>query len=121
MKQESYIMKVSQLLGERYKDRVADIESQNLMTRGGYMKQVGNGIYSLLPPAVRIQRKIEKILRDELQYLPYVSDTTYEKMLESIRDAGGDRVKRELQRQLDEWFAENPQWKELCSLNKTEN
>ena len=58
-------MKVSQLLGERYKDRVADIESQNLMTRGGYMKQVGNGIYSLLPPATRIQRKIERILREE--------------------------------------------------------
>lgn len=43
-------MKVSELLGERYKDRVSDIESQNLMTRGGYIKQVGNGIYSLLPP-----------------------------------------------------------------------
>ena len=59
-------MKVSQLLGERYKERAADIESQNLMTRGGYMKQVGNGIYSLLPPATRIQRKIERILREEM-------------------------------------------------------
>lgn len=59
-------MKVSQLLGERYKDRAADIESQNLMTRGGYMKQVGNGIYSLMPPAKRIQNKIEKILREEM-------------------------------------------------------
>ena len=62
-------MKVSQLLGERYKDRVADIESQNLMTRGGYMKQVGNGIYSLLPPATRIQRKIERILREEMDLI----------------------------------------------------
>lgn len=43
-------MKVSELLGERYKDRVAEIESQNLMVRGGYIKQVGNGIYSLMPP-----------------------------------------------------------------------
>ena len=43
MKKERYTMKVSQLLGERYKDRVADIESQNLMTRGGYMKQVSSG------------------------------------------------------------------------------
>ena len=66
MKKERYTMKVSQLLGERYKDRVADIESQNLMTRGGYMKQVGNGIYSLLPPAKRIQNKIERILREEM-------------------------------------------------------
>ena len=47
-------MKVSELLGERYKDRTSEIESQNLMTRGGYIKQVGNGIYSLMPPARRI-------------------------------------------------------------------
>ena len=59
-------MKVSDLLGERYKERAADIESQNLMTRGGYMKQVGNGLYSLLPPAKRIANKIEKILREEM-------------------------------------------------------
>lgn len=59
-------MKVNDLLGERYKERAADIESQNLMTRGGYMKQVGNGLYSLLPPAKRIQNKIEKILREEM-------------------------------------------------------
>jgi hypothetical protein len=65
--------------------------------------------------------QIEKILRDDLQYLPYVSDTTYERLLEKVRDAGGDRIKRELQRQLDEWFAENPEWLELCKPDKTEN
>ena len=59
-------MKVSELLGERYKDRVAEIESQNLMVRGGYIKQVGNCIYSLMPPARRIHNKIEAILRQEM-------------------------------------------------------
>lgn len=59
-------MKVSKLLGERYKERAFEIESQNLMTRGGYIKQVGNGIYSLLPPAKRIAAKIEKIIREEM-------------------------------------------------------
>ena len=59
-------MKVSELLGARYKDRVAEIESQNLMVRGGYIKQVGNGIYSLMPPARRIHNKIEAILRQEM-------------------------------------------------------
>ena len=59
-------MKVSELLGERYKDRVAEIESQNLMVRGGYIKQVGTGIYSLMPPARRIHNKIEAILRQEM-------------------------------------------------------
>ena len=59
-------MKVKNILGERFKERAFDIESQNLMTRGGYMKQVGNGIYSLFMPAKRIQNKIEKILREEM-------------------------------------------------------
>ena len=59
-------MKVRNILGERFKERAFDIESQNLMTRGGYMKQVGNGIYSLFTPAKRIQNKIEAILREEM-------------------------------------------------------
>ncbi len=59
-------MKVSQLLGERFKERAFEIESQNLMTRGGYMKLVGNGIYSLFTPTKRIQNKIEQILREEM-------------------------------------------------------
>ncbi|MBO4384840.1 MAG: proline--tRNA ligase [Clostridia bacterium] len=59
-------MKVKNILGERFKERAFDIESQNLMTRGGYMKQVGNGIYSLFTPAKRIQNKIEAILREEM-------------------------------------------------------
>ena len=65
--------------------------------------------------------QIEEILRGGMRYLPFVSDDTYENLLENIRDAGGDRVKRELQRQLDEWFAENPEWLELCKPDKTEN
>ena len=59
-------MKITQLLGERFKDCSFEIESQNLMTRGGYMKQVGNGIYSLFTPAKRIQHKIERIIREEM-------------------------------------------------------
>ncbi len=59
-------MKVRNILGERFKERAFDIESQNLMTRGGYMKQVGNGIYSLFTPTKRIQNKIEAILREEM-------------------------------------------------------
>lgn len=60
-------MKVNQLLGERYKERCSEIESQNLMTRGGYMKQVTSGIYSLYTPAKRIALKIENIIRQEME------------------------------------------------------
>lgn len=61
-------MKVSQLVSKRYKEIPADcqIESQALMMRGGYIKSVGNGIYTLFPIAKRIARKIEQILREEM-------------------------------------------------------
>ncbi len=61
-------MKMSQLLGLRFKETPADcqIASQILMLRGGYIKGVGNGIYSLFTPTKRITQKIEAILRDEM-------------------------------------------------------
>ncbi len=40
-------MKVSQLLGERFKDRAFEIESQNLMTRGGYMNSLASQLSKL--------------------------------------------------------------------------
>lgn len=61
-------MKMSQLLGYRFKETPADCQlaSHALMVRGGYMKQMCNGIYSLYMPAKRVTRKIESIIRDEM-------------------------------------------------------
>lgn len=61
-------MKVSALLGERFKKAPADciIESQALMVRGGYIKSVGTGIFSFYTPAKRITRKVESIMREEM-------------------------------------------------------
>lgn len=61
-------MKVSKMLGERFKEAPKDcvIASHALMMRGGYMKYVGNGIYSLFMPAKRITTKIERIIREEM-------------------------------------------------------
>ena len=61
-------MKVSKLLGQRFKNAPSDciIESHALMTRGGYMKHMANGIYSLYMPTKRITKKIEAIIRDEM-------------------------------------------------------
>ena len=58
------MMKVSKLLGEHFKEAPADcqIASHALMVRGGYIKQVGTGIFSLYPSTKRITRKIENIL-----------------------------------------------------------
>ena len=62
------MMKVSQLVTKRYKETPADcqIASQALMMRGGYIKSVGNGIYTLSPVTRRIQRKVEAIIREEM-------------------------------------------------------
>ena len=61
-------MKVANLLGERFKNAPKDcvIESHALMMRGGYMKYMANGIFSLYTPAKRIMRKIEQIIREEM-------------------------------------------------------
>ena len=61
-------MKVRNLVSKRYKETPADcqIASQALMMRGGYIKPVGNGIYTLLPIAKRITAKIENIIREEM-------------------------------------------------------
>ena len=61
-------MKVSQLLGKRYKEAPTSCvtASHQLMTRGGYMKYVSSGIYSLYTPGKRIMQKIEAIIRDEM-------------------------------------------------------
>lgn len=61
-------MLLSKLLGERYKEKPGDIncESHIFLLRGGYVRPVANGIFSLLLPAKKIQRKIEQIIREEM-------------------------------------------------------
>ena len=60
MKGNVHKMKVSVLLGERFKKAPSDcvVESQALMVRGGYIKSVGTGVFSLYTPAKRITKKI---------------------------------------------------------------
>ena len=61
-------MKIEKLCGERFKEKPSDcvIDSHALMLRGGYMKGVANGIYSSFMPLRRITRKIENIIREEM-------------------------------------------------------
>ncbi len=61
-------MLLSKLLGDRFKEKPADatLASHIFLLRGGYIRQVSNGIYSMLLPAKRIASKIEKIIREEM-------------------------------------------------------
>ncbi len=38
------------------------------------------------------------------------SEEKYDQMLQELKDAGSDEIQAELQRQLDEWLANHPQW-----------
>ncbi|MGL4362762.1 MAG: proline--tRNA ligase [Cellulosilyticaceae bacterium] len=64
-------MLLSKLLGERFKEKPGDATSIShiYLLRGGYVRQVSNGIYSLLMPAKRITTKIENIIRDEMNHI----------------------------------------------------
>src|SRR5712691_4374900 len=43
----------------------AEMPSHRLLLRAGYVRQLGSGIYSLLPLGLRVASKIEAIIRDE--------------------------------------------------------
>ncbi len=61
-------MKLDKLVGERFKERPSDcvVDSHALMVRGGYMKYVANGIFTQYPPLKRVTKKIENIIREEM-------------------------------------------------------
>ena len=61
-------MRMSKLVGRRIKEDPKDAVtvSHKLLIRGGYIRPVAAGIYSMLPLAKRILDKIERIIRDEM-------------------------------------------------------
>ncbi|MCF6174492.1 MAG: proline--tRNA ligase [Victivallaceae bacterium] len=61
-------MRMSKLVGRRIKEDPKDAVtvSHKLLIRGGYIRPVAAGIYSMLPLAKRIIDKIEGIIRDEM-------------------------------------------------------
>lgn len=63
-----FVMLMNNLFGERLRAKPAEatLVSHVFLLRGGYIRSVGSGIYSLMTPCVRIQRKIEKIIREEM-------------------------------------------------------
>lgn len=64
-------MRLDKLVGDRFKERPVDcaIDSHAIMIRGGYMKQVANGIFSMYTPLKRITQKVEQIIREEMDNL----------------------------------------------------
>ncbi|WP_309684134.1 proline--tRNA ligase, partial [Polaromonas sp.] len=61
-------MKASQFFISTLKEAPADAEivSHQLMTRAGMIKKLGTGIYSYMPMGLRVIRKVEAIVREEM-------------------------------------------------------
>ena len=67
-------MKQSQMLIPTLKEIPSDAEvvSHQLMLRGGYIKQITAGMYAYLPLAYRVMKKIENIIREEMDRIDAV-------------------------------------------------
>jgi prolyl-tRNA synthetase len=61
-------MRLSELLFATLRDDPADAEmaSHRLLVRAGYVRQLGSGIYSLLPLGFRVVKRVEQVIRDEM-------------------------------------------------------
>ena len=61
-------MKASQFLISTLKEAPADAEvvSHQLMMRAGMIKRLGAGIYNYMPMGLRVIRKVEAIVREEM-------------------------------------------------------
>ena len=61
-------MRLSQLFFTTLRDDPADAEmpSHRLLVRAGYVRQLGSGIYSLLPLGFRATRRVEQVIREEI-------------------------------------------------------
>ena len=61
-------MRMSQMFGQTLREAPADAEviSHQLLVRAGYIRQLGAGIYTLMPLGMRTTVKVEAILREEM-------------------------------------------------------
>jgi prolyl-tRNA synthetase len=61
-------MRLSRLFFTSLRDNPAEAEmaSHRLLVRAGYVRQLGAGIYSLLPLGFRVSQRIEQVIREEM-------------------------------------------------------
>src|SRR5258708_29492321 len=60
-------MRLSQLFFTSLRDDPGEAEmpSHRLLLRAGYVRQLGSGIYSLLPLGKRVNDRVEQVIREE--------------------------------------------------------
>ena len=62
------IMRISQFFLSTLKEAPAEAElpSHKLMVRAGYIKKLSSGLYSWMPMGLRVLRKVESVVREEM-------------------------------------------------------
>lgn len=92
----------SKMLGKTQKEwpSEATLKSHGLLLKGGYIKQVTSGIFSLLPLARKVSLKIENIIREEMNaidaqevLMPLVSTKELWSLSERYENVGKELIK----------------------------
>ena len=85
------IARASQLFLPTLRDAPADAEavSHKLLVRGGYIRQVSAGLWTFMPLGWRVHRKVEQIIREEMDAIGGAGDA--DAGAHAGRAVGGDR------------------------------
>ena len=95
-------MRIQSLLARRTTNTPKDavMPSHQLLLRGGYIRQIGQGLYTLLPLGRRIHLKIENIIRQEMDAvdgqeitMPVVAPADLWKASGRYESVGGELVR----------------------------
>jgi prolyl-tRNA synthetase len=64
-------MRLSELFFTTLRDDPSDAEmtSHRLLVRAGYVRQLGSGLYSLLPLGYRVNKRVEQVIREEIDLI----------------------------------------------------
>ena len=61
-------MKLTEMFFKTFREDPAnaEINSHKLLVRAGYIKQMGNGIFTYLPLGLKVLENIKKVIREEM-------------------------------------------------------
>jgi len=99
----------------------SDIKSYELLIRGGFIRKISSGVYSYLPLGWRVIKKIEKIVREEMEkigsqelMLPIIHPSELWKMTGRWDDYGPELMK--LKDRHDREFTLGPTHEEIVTF-----
>lgn len=115
-------MRMSRLFLRTLRDDPSDaeVDSHRLLVRGGYIRKVASGIYSWLPLGSRVLRRVERIVREEMdaagaQELVLPIAQPLELWQRSGRDTAYGPLMFRLQDRKESWFCLSPTAEEVIT------